>query len=67
MAAARCAVLELCMTLWLPQEYILLALSQPPATEFSEDTELQGSKPAAFIQAIPKMVCPWHAATCIAG
>ena len=40
------------------QEYILLALSQPPALEFSEDDESQGAKGGAFIQAIPKMVRP---------
>ena len=38
------------------QEYILLALSQPPAMDFSDDDEESGSKPGAFIQSIPRLV-----------
>ena len=41
----------------------MLALSQPPATEFADGEENDGSapaasKPAQFLASLPKMVCP---------
>lgn len=40
------------------QEYILLALSQPPAMDFSDDDEESGSRTGTFMQAIPRLVRP---------